>query len=495
MENKNIVCNRFALGQKQIVVDCKFNIESGKEVAKIVCVNAKPYTTASECVNSSVRFGGRVCFNIVYISEDGDLVSLNAISDYEELLEGVEVNNGNTNINLKVVDVTTPSIKANEIKLACVIDAEAVVETCEELNGFDMPDDVFCKRDMKQHLEFKSKFDCDFNLEEEFRINDDVQNILSCDVDICVKDMYSGTNFIVINGQSLYTITYYDENNVIRVFKECRPYKQEIGVEGAVKDDYIIGNVQVLNNQTKVTINAGESYNMVTVEVSAVATGSTYENSIYEKIEDIYSIKNMVDYDKKKVKHILDINNFNIEESIREMVEFNVDYENILGVNNVNIAISNSTLNGDTITIEGIISASIVYNTLEEVNSFIAEVPFVVTNSKSEYKEVSDIEVYAFVSDYDAIARNGQLEFNAKLNFYVVAQKNEECEFITGMTLLGERDPINHAIEIVIASEGQTFWDIGKMLGVSMEQIALQNPNLEEPLANGTRVVVYHGKK
>lgn len=494
MENKNVVCNRYALGQKQFVVDCKFNIENGKEVAKIVCVNAKPYTTASECVNSSVRFGGRVCFNIVYISEDGDLISLNAISDYEELLDSNEVGNGNTNIVLKVVDVTTPSIKANEIKLACVIDAEILVETFEEINGLEVPNDVLCKRKMKQHLEYQSKFNSDFNLEEEFRINDEVQNVLSVDVDICVKDIYSGTNFVVINGQALYTITYYDEDNTIKVFKECRPYKQEIGVDGANKDSYVMGNVYILNNQTKVTINAGDGYNMIIVETNAIANGSMYENVVYEDIEDAYSIKNIVDCKKRNIKQISDLSTFNFEENIREIVEFNVDYEKILGVNNINVAISNSAINGDMVTIEGIISASIIYNTLEEVGSFIAEVPFVVKNNRVEYSNINSIETHAFVGDYDAIARNGQLEFSAKLSFLIVGLTLEECEMMSDITLVKEREPINHAIEIVIASEGQTFWDIGKMLGVSIEQIAIQNPTLVEPLVRGSRVVIYHGK-
>ena len=77
MEGKVILTNKQNLDSKQLVVDCRFVVTNGNEVGKVLSVSATPFVTNTDTYPNSIKYSGKVNFKLIYLTEDGRVLSIN----------------------------------------------------------------------------------------------------------------------------------------------------------------------------------------------------------------------------------------------------------------------------------------------------------------------------------------------------------------------------------------------------------------------------------
>ena len=69
--------------------------------------------------------------------------------------------------------------------------------------------------------------------------------------------------------------------------------------------------------------------------------------------------------------------------------------------------------------------------------------------------------------------------------------ERETVKFLSEI-IQGEAKGISEcAIEAVLAEPGDTLWNIGKTLGMTVEELLALNPELSEPITKPERIVIY----
>lgn len=505
MENLVVLNTKKYLGRKQVVLDCKFQIESGKEVQKVLAVCGKPILTETTVTNGNVNFLGKVNVNLIYLTESRERESLNCLIDFNEYYDNALIEVGDfVDIELKVVDVTTPSIKANEVKVACILDAVISLsknKTCEQASEAE---DIFYKKSLCEISRQVANFKDSFDISEEFRIEGDLKCVLSLDVNMVVKECYCGNGFAVVGGDAYASVIYEDESNEIKMFKSTFSVKQEVQVDNINKDCLVVGQMQPLDFLSKCSVAQGENCNIVKWEAPVNVSGVIYENTLIDKIDDAYSCKNNIELNKSMQQTIKNLVQENIEDSVKGEVPLKDDIDaTLLGYMFSGVEVSSAFIQNDKVTIEGVVSTTILYkdnageneNANANVQSVIAEFPFSLEHSKAEFDGITNVQVMPNIIDLDVGIKNNKIELVTKLQFNVFCFAEENVEFVEAVTVTSPRKSNDCAMEIIIVQNEQTLWDLCKKLGVSSEQILEQNPNIVEPLKQNDKIVIYHTYK
>ena len=82
------------------------------------------------------------------------------------------------------------------------------------------------------------------------------------------------------------------------------------------------------------------------------------------------------------------------------------------------------------------------------------------------------------------------LEVNFKLNYVAKFEKEVSQKFIKSFELKGEKENKFYGIKVYISKQGQTVFDIAKVLNVTPETISAQN-QVEDVFEQGQKIYVY----
>ena len=496
MENIIELNTKKYLGRKQIVLDCKFQIENGKEVYKALAVSGKPILNEVNVAGGDVGFLGKVNLKLVYLTESGERECLNCIADFNESYESDEIEIGDAvAIDLKVVDVTTPSIKANEVKVAIIIDA--VISICKNIKceQEDTKENVYYKTQEKQIANKVCLVNDTFDLAEEFKINGDLKCVLNIDSDIIVKESYCGSGFAVVEGDVVANIVYEDESDELKMYKTTFPFKQETTLEDVNKECIVCADAKPLEYLSKCTVSQGDNCNIIKYEVPININGIVYENKTIIVNDDAYSEKYTLKNEYVKYDAIKEIVSCNLEDSVKGELPLKDGENATLLLNLFNgVEVSSSYMENEKLCVEGVVNSTIIYK--DEQNSersVIAEFPYICKLNKIELEKADEISVKASIVDMDITIKNGNLELVTKLVFNVIGVQKDTLNILISASEESERPQKDCAMEVVFINEDKPLWDLGKMLGVDVGKIEKQNPTLDGFAKKGDKIVVYYG--
>ena len=130
------------------------------------------------------------------------------------------------------------------------------------------------------------------------------------------------------------------------------------------------------------------------------------------------------------------------------------------------------------------------------LHSVTIELPFVVSDKADIECTNTEVEVDVAICDVDVVVKKGrEFYFDAKLKInaqYYCSQIGAVISYAQQSAQYQESDC---AIQLVFASEGQSAWDVAKMIRVEEEVIYLQNPEVVFPLEKDTNLIVYYQKR
>ena len=85
----------------------------------------------------------------------------------------------------------------------------------------------------------------------------------------------------------------------------------------------------------------------------------------------------------------------------------------------------------------------------------------------------------------------GAVSVDAGLKFGVNCFDTQKCVVVCGATLLEPKSDDGCAIEVLTGKKGMTLWDVQKYLGMSQEDLLVCNPDLQLPLTQDKKILVY----
>ena len=90
--------------------------------------------------------------------------------------------------------------------------------------------------------------------------------------------------------------------------------------------------------------------------------------------------------------------------------------------------------------------------------------------------------------------QEGEIDAEATLKITLQERKNVKAELVSAAEA-GEAFPVSDsAISVYIPRAGDGLWELSKSLKKSPEEVSENNPDIEFPVKEGQRVVIYHKK-
>lgn len=509
MENiyENVpVLNKFKINSEQLVLENNISINNEDEAVKVLSTSANvDLAMPIENLNGEANISGTVVVDVVYLCEDGSLNNQTAISPFTYKLANENIDTtSKMNVNAKVVSTQIDKLQGNQIKVLTTIGFDGVVVKNVDLKYLKESGSGTYTKQVEQDIVAFDKQNCD-KFEENLQANvkDGVKKVLMTNVDYVINEWTAGTNFISVEGELYAKVLYVNKQETpeLQTITISKNFKQEIEADGLNKESDLDLFAHIINENVQVELDEKDNgETTVDVNVPVLVCYNSYTLNKILIVQDIYSTEDILSVEQGECNSFRNLK----PEVMVGKIEGNVvltdndpRIDKYLATTNVCSLISNCYINDDTLYLEGIVSANVVYLNDETgtVQSVEIEIPYVL-DKKVDYNNDVLLEPVITLCDVDVMIKRGrEIFFDAKAKAFVNVAIKENICLVTNTESMGVLPTRDSALEIYFAKMGQSFWDIAKNLKIPTETIANQNPNLSDPLEKDENIAIYYQKQ
>lgn len=487
---------KVSIASSQCVVDCNLISQDGG-ISKILCFDAYAKVTNCETYLGEIKYDLSVDFCVVTLDENGMPNSLSYTEFVSDTIKNSKVSeNAICSIKAQVLDMRMVSKASNKVVLECVIDLFASIIESNEITYLSPESIGICSMTETQEVNMlvaniNEKMECG----DRFEIKEDVDKVLCTQNQVILKNVSSGLDCIIINGEVICDVLFANFENPCNVFsKQFRiPFDKEFDAPGARVNQNVISNICIDNSSITVTVQEGLS--IIDVNLELLANAWVCDKVSFDNISDVYSLDKEIELVSKK------FDTLNLED------EF-VSIEKLNGVLTVQpnqpaidklltpacnqVAITNLTACDGYALCEGVVSSSIFYCSDETVCSSVVEIPFSVNLQNAFIDKDSILSGRAVLTDIMAKhKRTDTIDVYAELLIDVsISRKTEVC-VISDIVATGDKVLPNSGISVYIAKGNESLFEVSKQLSAPIESIVAQNAETSFPLERGERIVFF----
>lgn len=482
-------CLKKAATVDRVVEFVASGVESGN-VSRVLGLVADARTVSVEALENEATYLGRVNFKLLYLDTEGEPRSLDYFADFSEALKA-DIKAGSTLNGLITVletDVTTDG----ELKLSAVVEITIYsMDTSDSECLVATPDDCYEEKAFIEVPTLIGTKSAEVEVSDEKSVGGDITRVLLADTDVTINALRAGDGMVFVGGDFEATVTYFEDNQ-IKTARFDIPFSEEMMFDGVSIGDNVVGYPAV--KSTRVVLSGVEGDNVLRIESLISVKLYAFTKRAHSVVGDVFMLSNELEVEREE-------HNFcNLEKTMffddkfvssAMLAESRPAVRDIVGVISSQNSIAGTRYENEMLTIEGVVGATILYTDENGFNSVKAELPYSL-EFKADLPENADIRVSGIVQDINArVKRDREIEVATKLEFNVEVWSSSNCITLKKV-IIGEEKEINQsAVSVFIASDGDSIWDAAKALSATPKSIIAQNPNVEEGLKGGDRVMYF----
>lgn len=469
----------FGEKSKKINISEDFIISDSKpDVLSVVDENANIFMSKVELLDNKVRMNGIVDVNVLYLSDTGENRSINHIFEFSETLDF----DGITDEMQILDDVRICSLRSkilNERKINVELDADISVMTSkkEKLEYVDNLENMEGLQMLQNEIEIKNLVGVGkskASIRENLPIDniDQVLDIVSTNINVRNIENKPGVNKILSKADVEVDVTYITVDGHVNSSK--REYQamgfidiDNVCDENIAYSDYILRNIHVDDS--------GKDEHNINVELDFDILSEVYENRKVNIINDMYSLKDDLEINKKIEK----IRNIDYCDEIIEVGESTSidELENVLKIC-AKVELKNVTWRDEVSKISGEVEYKILYEKQNVSGIFLKNirVPF----EKSVNKRFSK-DVKLEIIENTFLKRECNIEVNSKIKVVSYCNNNWRFEFIDDVSRAETCEKEDcYSLVIYFVKKDDTLWKIAKKFKTTVDEIIKVN-NIENP--------------
>jgi len=339
-----------------------------------------------------------------------------------------------------------------------------------------------------------------FEISEMFTLGSDVEGILGVELNTCVRDINVTDGRITIKGMAYANATCaksVDGRSFVGNTFFDWDFTKSFNIKDISMNDIVSGHTTVANLSIKVESDRNRNSNpglVITAEI--LFTGHAATAHEIETVEDAFAYENNLDFSHCDIMGTRGTMQVNIAADIEgnmTMPDNSPFISKILAVNGMSIGGVNAVPGDGKVTVEGVLTTSMTFECEEkQVHSHIAQVPFSTVCKIDGITKHHNISVAVTPLNCNIKARRGkELLVDARIAVNACAHTMETHKVTANVALGPARPRDDSAITIHIAGKGESLWQVAKRTSIPTAEIIKQNPNLEQGITAGERIVLY----
>jgi len=460
--------------------------DSKPDVMKVVSVEAVPYISNSEVVDGGIRVTGEITYYIIYRAMDAD--KTRGISMTYPFSQNINVPNAKkgmvsrTTVNVRNIIYSLPNERKVAIKTELVfkyiireksnVDIIMGIQDGEDIESQMSQDTFYNVIDIKQDI---------IDAKEDVVIPDTLPalgEILRVSAGITNTDYKVSYNKILVKGDMSLEMLYLEkgDTNNIYTYTTVIPFAGMIEFENIAETSKFDIKYSIRNLE----LTLGEN-NMITVDAEVTVDAIMYEEKEVSYINDFYSTKNNLKYDKKDVVVIKNKEKINKQIVLKESVGTTED-KNKVAAFTVDTEHLNTKVSGSNLYVDGPLKINVTFVNGETGIIDSKSYDLLVDTTVSLGKDVEDKNVDSNITvlNKSVSVINGNLEANVTLNIEAEVENIDKITTIGEIedSLIGENE--FSSMYMYIVKKGDTLWDIAKKYKTTVAKIANTNNIVDE---------------
>ena len=492
------IATKTKLGVSQVKNTAIINTLDNVKITKVLTVSAKPRIENILVGNTEVKFDGNVEYDLLVALENNEIVPFTQKTSFSQVFENSSIM-PETIINIypELIELNNISNQNGDIAYSSLINFEIFsIGINSNICCAKSLDNVFVKESEISYNTFGGNIVYDSIVNFEISKDSKVNKVLFVNSFANIKSVITSTNYFVVSGEIYSTIVYQSEDGLIKSINRETSFSEEIENQNINKESVI----QVFVQTKETTVIENSEKNSFSFDTPLQIIAQIYNKSSKGCIVDAFSLTNEVNLTTTSFEEDEFITTRQAEENILTnfILADNIPLvDKILAITPINISIVNQIVKDSELLLEGIATINLIYYFEDDdgnniLNSIDVEVPYSITANIPDLNEGDKIVTRVILGDVSIKNKRGkELEIlaEAKINYDIV--KSTISAVTTELSLGEDKPQKDYALEIYLAKEGQTLWDVAKELNMSTVDIVAQNSDLTLPLSSGDKVVVY----
>jgi len=476
--------NRIGLIQMETRIKAETEFNLLEQIKKPVSVKAKAFTLSTESDNGMTKARAKVVFYLVYLSEDG----------YKKVESETEVvgefQRENLTVTVKACDAKVQS-NGQTATASVIFSAEGKIQ--EEKDCLSGGEGVIIKERCEDFDFYYKAKDGRQTVSDEFEVNYPIGEVLSYGCNAYLNSVTCGLGRIIFEGEAILTVKAlpFAENNDIVKERKIIPFRYELDLDDAMPEMRASGNVEVVTTNVKVFADEAKSKSAVSVDVVLCFSGEAVSSQTVTLAEDAYVKESYSDVSHGEIESSCFNEQKCVTQKLTALAGVAIDGGRVITSLGESVAVYSVKCENGLLTVDGGVKCDVVFKNADNgITSVNAETPF----SFDFTVEGIASSVKVVLVDLNARVRNGEIEIDAQLKVSYKSFIDKKVRYVDGITEKEKRNGLDSAISVYLPNGGDGIWEIAKELGVTEEEIRRYNGDLEFPLAENDRVIIYRQK-
>lgn len=491
------IATKTKLGTTQVKTTASINVVDNLKITKVLTVNAKPRVENISVVSSEVKFDGVVDYDLLVVLENENIVPLTQKSSFSQVFENAAITPDSViNIYSDVIELKDIS-SSNEIAYSSTILFDVyLISQNSEICCAKPVDNVFVKEGEVLYNSFVNNIVYDGMVNFEIVKDSKVNKILYINNFASIKSVIPSNDYFIVSGEVYSSIIFQSEEGEVKSLNKTSTFSEEIECVGVTKESII--QAQIKTKESTIVENTEKAIFSFDTPIKILA--QIYNKSTAKCVVDAYSLKNDVNLTTTSFEEDEFIATRQLEENLLTnfAIADNVPIvDKILAITPINISLVNQIVRNGELVLEGIVNINLIYFFEDEdgqniLNSLDIELPYSLNVSIPDIKENDRVITQIVLGDINIKNKRGkELEILAeiKINYDII--KNNISAVTTQILIGEEKLQKDYSLEIYLAKENQSLWDVAKELNISTSDLVSQNADLTLPLTKGEKIISF----
>ena len=308
--------NLVVQAKKKVTLDkyvSSVKISATNDIKEVLNASANSVINVVERANNVVTLSGKLLVNIIYLSQDEQILSAETVVDF---IEKQQVTTDLKNMYAK--DYATIKIDTfSGTEILCSVTHNTYIYGIYSYEVADFVGEntsfVLNKKSFNS-LKLMAASDDNFLVAEEVESNILNMKVLSSRAKVLSVESVSAVDKVVVSGKILAEVIYTDGEVVQELLKELE-FKQEIEAESVLPNMLVDTNLEIKN----ITVTPEDKENKINIiyAIDVFAKSYVYDETTYEVAADMFSLENEI----QNTYDYLELNNYSSKKETNDFLK------------------------------------------------------------------------------------------------------------------------------------------------------------------------------
>lgn len=499
----NIAAHRLVAEEKsQLMCECELFADTKPAIDSVLKAEGRIIIDSKEVLEDRISYKGRFIADILYLSKDNEIKSLegeSAINDFIELKDAAPGMSVSLRCNISNIDWS--EINDRKVSVRAMADIEGKAYEKVEVEAIEKINDL---SEEQQRLYTVKTEVIGAEARERFKINEEItlpnskpsiNDIISVDTNIINPDFTPMEDMVEVRGDIAVTMLYSsDEGAMAEVYEFDIPFNGSVDVPGARENMSVNGTFDISEVFYSVDENSEGENRVINMEALVFTELQLTEATENEILEDAYSINQDIKIDTIRICTSNVVSRNKSQYPVKEIMTLSDEAPDMLQIFKTGGRpyIDDIKIYENKVVIEGIINVDIMYitgNDQKPVYNYNGVIPFSQTIDARGAEEGMKADVSSYIAHMGFnMLSDREVEVRCALNTNTVVIK----EVCYNIPVSAEIHPLDKefidklpGFVLYTVKKGDTLWKLAKRFNSTIRSIAeinnIENPDLIYP--------------